>query len=149
MKLNYEFYVAAPPETIWNILVTPEGTRQIFFGCVLESTFEPGADYAYVGPGNDGDRTVHVYGKWLEFEPYRLMSCTEHPGPSYTPNHAEQESRMTFTLEPVGNCTKMTLVNDAFSPDHPGIQKASDSWWMILSNIKTLAETGKTLDLGW
>lgn len=149
MELRYEFYIGASPEQVWNILVTPEGTRQIFFGSELQSTFQAGEPFQYVGPGNDGDETVHVYGTILAIEPNRLFSALEHPGPSYYPNHAELESRITMTLETVGECTKLILVNDQWSENHPSISNAANSWWMILSNIKTLAETGKTLNLGW
>lgn len=149
MSLKYEFYIGAEPETVWNALITPEGTRRIFFGCVLESSFQVGESYAYVGPGNDGDRTVHVYGNILAFEANRLISLSEHPGPSYYENHSELESRITFTLEPVGACTKLTLVNDQFSDNHPSYDKADQSWWMILSSLKTWVETGETLDFGW
>lgn len=78
-----------------------------------------------------------------------MLSLSEHPGPSYYANHEELESRITFTLEPVGYCTKLTLVNDQYTPDHPSRAKAADSWWMVMSILKTYAETGKTLDLGW
>ncbi|WP_028549042.1 SRPBCC family protein [Paenibacillus sp. UNC451MF] len=149
MELKYEFYIGATPEQVWDILVTPEGTRKIFFGSELQSTFQVGEPFQYVGPGNDGDETVHVYGTILAYEPNRLLSCLEHPGPSYYPNHAELESRITMTLETVGECTKLTLVNDQWSENHPSISNTTNSWWMILSNIKTLAETGKTLNLGW
>ncbi|WP_282939072.1 SRPBCC family protein [Paenibacillus sp. RC67] len=149
MELKYEFYIGAATEQVWEILVTPEGTRKIFFGSELQSTFQVGEPFQYVGPGNDGDETVHVYGTILAYEPNRLLSCLEHPGPSYYPNHAELESRITMTLETVGECTKLTLVNDQWSDNHPSISNTSNSWWMILSNIKTLAETGKTLNLGW
>lgn len=149
MELKYEFYIGAAPEQVWEILVTPEGTRKMFFGSELQTTFQVGEPFQYVGPGNDGDETVHVYGTILAHEPNRLLSCLEHPGPSYYPNHAELESRITMTLETVGECTKLTLVNDQWSDNHPSISNASNSWWMILSNIKTLAETGKTLNLGW
>ncbi|WP_442601975.1 SRPBCC family protein [Paenibacillus sp. KN14-4R] len=149
MNLKYEFYINAKPEVVWDALVTPEGTRKLFFGCDLESTFEAGAPYQYVGPGNDGDQTVHVYGTILAFEPNKLFSCVEHPGPSYYPNHAELESRITMTLEEVGSCTKFTLINDQFTENHPSFENTEKSWWMILSNIKTYAETGKTIDFGW
>jgi len=147
--LKYELYVGAKPEDIWQIFVSPEGTRAIFFGSVLESTFEIGSPYEYVGPGNDGDDTVHVYGTVLAFEENKLMSYTEHPGPSYRENHAELETRVTLTLETVGNCTKLTLVNDRWPENHPSYENTKQSWPMILSNVKTFAETGKTLDFGW
>lgn len=149
MELRYEFYIGATPEQVWNAFVSPEGTRKTFFGSVIQSTFEVGAPYAYVGPGNDGDETVHVYGTILAYKPHEVLSMTEHPGPSYSEDHARLETRMTFTLETVGSCTKLTLVNDQWTPDHPSYANAQSHWWMILSSIKTLAETGRTLDFGW
>lgn len=149
MELKYEFYIGAAPEEVWDILVKPEGVRKIFFGCELRTTLEEGAPFSYVGPGNDGDETVHVYGTILKAEPNRELSYLEHPGATYRENHAELESRVTFRLEKAGETTKLTLINDQWTPDHPALESTEGHWWMILSNIKTLAETGKTLDFGW
>lgn len=149
MDLTYDYYIAAKPEKVWHALVSDEGVKQIFFGCTIRSSFRVGDDYAYVGPGKDGDETVHVYGKVLAFEPNKTFSYTEHPGPSYYDNHAELETRVTFTLEPVGECTKLSLVNDCWPADHPGYENAKNAWSVVMSNIKSYVETGKTLDLGW
>jgi len=149
MDLKYVLYVNAKPEDVWNIFVTPEGTKAIFFGCVLDTTFAIGAPYRYVGPGVDGDETVHVYGNVLEFEPNKRMSYTEHAGPSYRDNHAELQTRVTLELETVGGCTKLTLINDQWPDNHPSYENTKESWPMILSNMKTYAETGSTLDFGW
>jgi uncharacterized protein YndB with AHSA1/START domain len=149
MDLRYEFYMGAGLEEVWNAFVSPEGTRKTFFGCVIRSTFEVGDSYEYVGPGSEGDETVHVYGTILAYEPLKLYSCTEHPGPSYKENHAELETRITITLETVGKCTKVTLINDQWTENHPSYKNTEQSWWMILSNVKTYVETGNTLDFGW
>ncbi|OPA76221.1 polyketide cyclase [Paenibacillus selenitireducens] len=148
MNLKYEFYINAEPEAVWHALVSPEGTRNIFYGCVLESSFKVGEPFAYIGPGNDGDQTVHVYGTIVGYEENKMMSCIEHPGPSYYPNHEELQSRMTYTLDKVGQCTKLTLINDEWSDNHPSMKTTESHWWMILSNIKTYVETGKTMDFG-
>ncbi|NOU92027.1 polyketide cyclase [Paenibacillus sp. LMG 31456] len=149
MDLKYELYIGAKPEDVWQIFIEPEATKAIFFGSILKSTFEIGAPYEYIGPGNDGEETVHVYGTVLEFETNQRMSYTEHPGPSYRENHAELETRITLTLETVGSCTKLTLINDQWPENHPSYENTKTSWPMILSNIKTYAETGKALDFGW
>ncbi|TFE25946.1 SRPBCC domain-containing protein [Cohnella luojiensis] len=151
MELKFVLYVGASPEKIWETLTQPEGTKATFFGSVIRSSFEEGSSYEYVGPGVDGDETIHTYGKILTFEPNKVFSCLEHPGPSYRPNHAELTTRITITLEPVGetNTTKMTLVNDQWTENHPSFETTAENWPMILSNIKTFAETGKTLDFGW
>jgi len=149
MEHKFIAYIGASPEKVWDSIVSPEGTKAIFFGCELRSTFEEGSSYEYVGPGSDGDETVHVYGTILSFEPHRAYSCLEHPGPSYNPRHAELESRITMTLEPVGETTKLTIVNDRWTDDHPSFDNAAESWPMIINNIKTYAETGRTLQFGW
>lgn len=149
MELKYVMYVGVTPEKLWQVLISPEGTKATFMGCVIRSTFEVGSSLEYVGPGTDGDETVHVYGKILAFEPNKAFSYAEHPGPSYKPNHAELESRVTITLEPVGSTTKLTLVNDQWTDNHPSYASSSESWPIILSNVKTYAETGTTLDFGW
>ncbi len=77
-----------------------------------------------------------------------MLSFIEHPGPSYNPNHAELGSRVTFALEQAGACAKLTLVNDQWTANHPSRENAKSHWWIILSSIKTYAETGKTLDFG-
>ncbi|NGZ77269.1 SRPBCC family protein [Saccharibacillus alkalitolerans] len=149
MKLEYVIYVDASPEKVWEALVSPEGTRAVFFGSRLKSSFEVGAPFEYVGPGSDGGETVHVYGGVLAFEPGRRLSYSEHPGPSYYDNHAELRTRVTFELEPSGSCTKLTLINDEWTENHPGFGNASGAWPMVISSIKTWCETGKTLDFGW
>lgn len=147
--LKYVIYVGAEPEKVWQAFLSEDGTKAVFFGSVLRSTFEIGARFEYVGPGNDGDETVHVYGNVLAFEPNRLMSYMEHPGPSYNENHEKWETRVTLTLDKVGGSTKVTLVNDKWPDDHPSYANTQESWPMILSNMKSYIETGKPLDLGW
>lgn len=147
--VSYVIYIGAEPKDVWHALLSPEGTKATFFGSVIRSTFEIGASFEYVGPGNDGDETVHVYGKVLAFEPNRVLSFSEHPGPSYNDRHAELETRVTLTLEPVGGTTKLTLVNDQWPDNHPSRESSEQSWPMILSNIKTYVETGKALDFPW
>ncbi|MCC3375026.1 SRPBCC domain-containing protein [Cohnella sp. REN36] len=147
--LKYSIYVNAEPEQIWRIYTDAEATRAIFFGSELRSTFEVGASYEYVGPGTDGEETVHVYGQVLAYEPYRFLSFTEHAGPSYREDHANWKTRVSMTLEKVGQTTKVTIVNDEWPDEHPSYASTQESWLMILSNIKTYVETGKTMDFGW
>lgn len=149
MKLEYTIYVDAKPEKVWEALVSPEGVRACFFGSELKSALEEGASFEYTGPGNDGDATVHLYGTIQEYEAGKKLVYVEHPGPSYRENHAELESRVAFELSEAGSTTKLTLVNDQWTENHPSFENSGGAWPMILSSIKTWCETGKTLDFGW
>ncbi|MFE5318915.1 SRPBCC domain-containing protein [Paenibacillus sp. NPDC056579] len=148
-KLEYVFYIGTKPEEVWEVLFHPEKSFQAFLGGVIRSSCRVGDDIEFVGPGADGEQTVHIYGKVLEYEPYRILSYTDHPGPSHYLQHAEMESRVRLTLEPVGSCTKLHLVNDQWTDDNPLFAKTEQYWWMILSNIKSIAETGRPLDFGF
>lgn len=149
MKLEYTIYVDAKPEKVWEALVSPEGTRACFFGSELRSSLEEGAPFEYVGPGSDGDEMVHVYGTIQAHEPGKKLAYVEHPGPSYRENHAELTSRVTFELSEAGATTKLTLVNDEWTDNHPSFENSAGAWPMALSSIKTWCETGKTLDFGF
>lgn len=147
MKLEYVFYIDTNPEQVWDVLVNPEKSVKAFMGGVIQSTYQVGDDIQFIGPGADGDETVHIYGKLLQYEPNRILSYTDHPGPSHYAEHAQMESRVTLSLELVGACTKVHLINDQWTENNPLFSKTDQYWWMILSNIKTIAETGRSLDL--
>ena len=58
---------------------------------------------------------------------------------------AEQRSRVTFDIEPLGELVKLTVVHDGFEPGSVVASMVSQGWPGILSSLKTLLETGDTL----
>jgi len=54
--LKYQFYIAGTPEEAWKALISPEGTKQIYYGSIIKSTFQVGDLLEYVGPGEMGMR---------------------------------------------------------------------------------------------
>lgn len=147
--LYYEFYIGGTPEQVWETLVSEEATKAIYWGSVIESTFEIGSPIRYVGPGVDGDQTVHVYGTILAYEPARALSFTHFAGESYHPGHKRYESRISYQLEACGKNTKLTMIHDQWHPEDPAYANSGTAWWMVLSSTKTLVETGKALELSF
>lgn len=142
-------YVKAPRETVWQAIVGDDGNRAIMYGSVLRSTLAQGDGYEYVGPGEGGAETVHVYGEVLAVQPGSLLSLSEHPGPDYHANHAELRSRMTWTLQDAAEgVTKLVFVNDEWSEGHPSNESTAETWPFVLSNLKTWVETGETIPFG-
>ncbi|HXV57358.1 MAG TPA: SRPBCC domain-containing protein, partial [Gaiellaceae bacterium] len=93
----------------------------------------------------------------LESEPYRRLSYRWH---SFTPElaeaiglgddargriAAEPRSQVSFELEPLGDLVKLTVVHDGFEPGSAVASMVSQGWPRILSDLKTLLETGETL----
>ncbi|MEK8211682.1 SRPBCC domain-containing protein [Paenibacillus sp. FSL L8-0463] len=147
-ELKYQFYIGGTPAQVWDSLVSPDKVQQIYYGSTIHSSFTAGEPLKYIGPGADGPDTLHVYGTVLEFSPEQAFRFTHKVGPSYLKGGEPHESRISWLLEPVGGCTKLTLIHDQWHPDDPSYGPSESSWWQILSNIKTLVETGSTLDFG-
>jgi uncharacterized protein YndB with AHSA1/START domain len=92
----------------------------------------------------------------LEFDPYRRLSYSWH---TFTPEWAEfagvseealakvaaeRRSKVTFEIEPAGQQVKLTVVHDDFDPGSTVLEMVSEGWVVILSDLKTLLETGET-----
>ena len=141
-------YIAADPPVVWDAITGDEGSRAVMWGSVLRGELEPGGHYEYVGPGESGDETVHVYGDVLQAEPGAVLQLTEHPGPVYRENHAELTSRMTWRLESAGiGLTKLTFMNDQWSEGHPAQAETAETWPLVLSSLKSWVETGEAIAL--
>ncbi|MGD1848013.1 MAG: SRPBCC domain-containing protein [Salibacteraceae bacterium] len=140
-----EVYINASSEKVWQAFVAPQQFFMAFYRANISSTFEIGDRIAFVG-SHEGQEMVHSYGEVLGYEPGKLLSYTEHPGPSYQENHQEMTSRVTVNITPVGEATCLTLSSDQFSANNP-MREAAEQWYLILSNLKTWVETGQLMTL--
>ena len=52
---------------------------------------------------------------------------------------------MTFEIEPFGETVKLTVVHDGFAAGSTMREMVSSGWPHLLSDLKTLLETGATL----
>jgi len=60
---------------------------------------------------------------------------------------AERRSKVTFDIEALDELVKLTVVHDRFDERSLMAQLVTGGWPAILSNLKTLLETGTTLPL--
>jgi uncharacterized protein YndB with AHSA1/START domain len=142
-KLSYEFYIAAPPEKVWNALTDGEQTKQYFYGCRVESTFEKGAPIAYVADGS----FKMLEGDVLEITPGKKLSTTYRPLWDAAVSK-DAPSRVTWGLAASGDVTKLTLIHDAFKGGKSSYEQSASGWPLILSSLKSYVETGKALKMG-
>lgn len=145
--ITVETTIQASTEKVWAAIIEPESVKAIFMGAVIESSFKVGEPIAYVGPGVDGERTTHVYGKILAFEPERKFSLTHYAGTSYHPQAANYESRIIYTLTPDAESTKVTLVHDQWIDGDPSYEGSKQAWPFLMQQLKSLVETGEVADL--
>ncbi len=137
----YQLYIKATQEQVWDAITNPEIVAKFFHGAQVESTYEVGSRLRSLSPDRTatwGDNTV------LECEPpHRLVHTWRS---LYDPEMAaEPESRVTWEIEAQpGGFAKLTLVHDRLDAS-PNTAASVKGWSYILSNLKTVVETGEAL----
>ena len=56
---------------------------------------------------------------------------------------AEGYSNSVYEIEPVGASVKLAITHSIERPDSPFIAPVSHAWSMVVSNLKSLLETGE------
>jgi uncharacterized protein YndB with AHSA1/START domain len=151
----YQVYIKAPPERIWAAITTSEWTQRYGYGGEVELDLRPGGGYkAFAGPEMKafGAPDVVVVGEVIEADPPRLLVLTWHPVWDEQ-IAAEQASRLTYEIDPgPGDVTKLTLVHELEGAPLTeamvtgAVEGAGGGWPFVLSDIKTLLETGRSLE---
>src|SRR5215475_14076292 len=136
--LHFVFYIAEPPNKVWDGFVSPQSNRVLFAGAELEADLKPGGPMNWVGTGADGTRVTYVRSEVLQSDPPRLLKYTFSLGSS------SKVSRVTIELTPETEATKVSLTHDQWGEDDSADVSSADGWPRILSRLKTLIETGKT-----
>ncbi|RUO98338.1 SRPBCC family protein [Hyphomicrobium sp.] len=136
-RFVYVTYIRTTPEKLWEALLTPEFTRQYWFGVTLESDWKVGASWKMVLP----DGTVVHDGEILEFEPEKRL-VFRWRGERSPEMRAEGYSRCAMEIEEVPSGVKLTVLHEIDRPESKLIEDVSGGWPMILSNLKSLLETG-------
>jgi uncharacterized protein YndB with AHSA1/START domain len=140
-KFVYVTYIRTTPEKLWRALTEPEYTRQIWAGTTQQCKWEPGASWRLLKP----DGTVADSGEVLEIEPYKrlVLKWQNHLFPEVM---AEGFSRMSYEIEQKDDSVKLTVTHEIAKSDSKFIGKVSNGWPHILSSLKSLLETGESLE---
>jgi uncharacterized protein YndB with AHSA1/START domain len=147
----YVTYVRSTPEKVWAALTDPQTTKKYWFGITAESDFKAGAPWAL--KFEDG-RTADA-GEILESEPPRRL-VIRWRNEFKTELKAAGWSRCTMDIELTdyypryaertvdgGKAVKLTITHEAETDaGAPLIEAVSTGWPKVLSNLKSLLETG-------
>jgi len=137
----YVTYIRTTPERLWQALIEPEFTRQFWVDTVQDCDWKVGSSWKLMIPdGRIGDS-----GEVLEIEPHRRLVLSWQ-NQFMTEMHAEGASRMTYLLEPQGEMVKLTVTHQINRPVSKLIEAVSTGWPLILSSLKSLLETGASLE---
>jgi uncharacterized protein YndB with AHSA1/START domain len=133
----YVTYIRTTPEKLWSALTDPECMKQYWFGVHCESRWTDGSPWKMVSSAGQ----ILDSGEIIQARPpTRLIIRWQHQ--SKPELKAEGESRCTMELEPVGTAVKLSITHTIGRDPSLLIGAVSGGWPKILSNLKSLLETG-------
>ena len=153
----YRVYIRATPEAIWDAITKPEWSDRYGYGGHVEYDLRAGGAFR-IRASEDlfahGAPEIIVDGEVVEADPPRKLVQTWRmlmdPGMK-----AEGFTRLTYEIEPTGDVTKLTVIHELDGAPKLALQLAGGleaegaggGWSWVLSDLKSLLETGDAL--GW
>jgi uncharacterized protein YndB with AHSA1/START domain len=159
----YSVYIKATPEAIWDAITSPEWTARYGYGGTADFDLRPGGIYRHY-PSDEMRKAgeamgyttpdVIVDGEVIESEPPRklVLDWRMLMDPRTA---AEGSTRLTYEIsESKGGVSKLTVIHDlegaptlativSGSSEEVG---AGGGWTWVLSDLKSLLETGTSMD---
>ena len=139
-RFVYVTFIKTTPEALWSALTTADFMKQYWFGIAIESDWAVGSPWKMVRENGDVtdtgeviacDRPRHLLLKWRnEFRPELK---------------AEGYAFCAYDIEQVEGAVKLTVTHTIDVEDAKFIVAVSGGWPRILSNLKSLLETGAVI----
>ncbi|NIE65564.1 SRPBCC family protein [Burkholderia sp. Ax-1719] len=139
-RFTYVTYIRATPDELWTALTSPAFTERYWYGMHQESDWQAGSPWSL----HFADGRVADSGEIVEAaKPKRLVIRWRNV---FRPELSEEgDSLCTLEIEAVEHAVKLTVTHRVNRPGSKFIDAVSDGWPRILSNLKTLLETGEVL----
>jgi uncharacterized protein YndB with AHSA1/START domain len=133
----YVTYIRTSPDKLWSALTDAEFMKLYWFGVTCESQWTVGSPWKMVYP----DGQITDAGEIIEAEPPRrlVIRWLHQNKPELK---AEGESLCTMELEPTGTAVKLSITHTIERKPSKLIDAVSGGWPKIISNLKSLLETG-------
>jgi uncharacterized protein YndB with AHSA1/START domain len=136
----YVTYIRTTPDKLWSALTDVEFMKQYWFGMHGECQWTPGSAWKLVSP----EGQVLDAGAIVEADPpRRLVIRWQHQNKPDL--KAEGDSLCTIELEPNGAAVKLSITHTIERDASKLIAAVSGGWPKIISNLKSLLETGSAV----
>jgi uncharacterized protein YndB with AHSA1/START domain len=130
-------YIRTTQQKLWHALTDAEFMKQYWFGMHCESEWTAGSPWKLVS----SDGQVFDAGEIVEAQPpKRLVIRWQHQNRPEL--RAEGDSFCTMELESIGPAVKLRITHTIEREPSKLIEAVSGGWPKIISNLKSLLETG-------
>ena len=152
----YRVFIKATPEAIWEAITSPEWSVRYGYGALNEYELRPGGRYS-------GKATPELQGMGMPEEvvdgevievdpPHKLVHTWRFLWDEQIA--AEGPTRVSFEIREIGNgVSSLTVTHELENAPQTAAQVAGDiegaggGWAYIISDLKSLLETGKALEV--
>ena len=136
----YVTYIRTTPEKLWAALTGVEFMKQYWFGCHCQSEWVVGSGWQNISPEGE----VMDDGEILESDPPRRLVIRWRN--VFKPElKAEGASLCTLELEPTAGAVKLSITHSIEREPSKFIEAVSGGWPKVISNLKSLLETGSAV----
>jgi uncharacterized protein YndB with AHSA1/START domain len=131
-------YIRTTAEKLWSALTDANQMKEYWFGMHIKTEWKTGSEWQMIFP----DGRIADAGEVLEIDrPKRIRLKWRN---EFRPElKAEGFTLCTIELQPVGESVRLTVTHSIERADSKFIQAVSGGWPKILSNLKSLLETGQ------
>ena len=136
----YVTYIRTTPQKLWSALTDGEFMKQYWFGSHCESQWTAGASWKLLS----AEGSTLDAGEILEADPPRRLVIRWHHQ-NKPELEAEGDSRCTMELEPSGGAVKLSITHTIEREPSKLIVAVSGGWPKVVSNLKSLLETGSAV----
>ena len=134
----YVTFIRTTPEKLWTALTSPEFTEQYWFGMHQKTDWKAGSPWQLVF----ADGRIADAGEVVEIDPPKRLVIKWRN--EFKPElKVEGYSRCTMELEALTEAVKLTITHTIDCPESKLIGAVSNGWPRVLSNLKSLLETGR------
>jgi uncharacterized protein YndB with AHSA1/START domain len=136
----YTTYIKTAPEKLWNALTNPEFMKQYWFDMYCTSEWKAGSSWQM--QFHDGQ--ICAAGEITESNPPKrlVIKWRQEKDPDMK---AEGYSHCVFEIEPEDSAVKLTVTHSMDKAPSKTIASVSGGWQVVLSNLKSLLETGQVV----
>jgi uncharacterized protein YndB with AHSA1/START domain len=132
----YVSYIKATPERVWEALTSAELTAE-YWGHSNVSDWQVGSPWEH--RRTDGSGIADVLGTVLASLPPERLVLTFADA-----QDTEHITRVTFDIEPYQDIVRLVVTHENL-PDRSQYETAASGWAAVVSNLKSLLETGHAL----
>jgi uncharacterized protein YndB with AHSA1/START domain len=149
----YRVFIDAKPQAVWDAITRPEWSQQYGYRSINHYDLRPGGRYE--GRATEefqamGMPAVVVDGEIIEVDPPRKLV---HTWRFLWDDEikAEGPTRVTFEIEEVDGVSQLTVTHELENAPQTAAQLAGEiegaggGWAYVLSDLKSLLETGKAM----